>query len=379
MVKTLTKYVIVMAVLCFSFAAYAEETPAPSEVVTPAPGAPIPAVTAPAKPMSDVDKLKDQIQRLEDKLTKMEEENDIRRRLETTEEEKTSSDEAILTAAGRDYTLMKPGSLGFEYSIRYAGDSSDSIYNSDDVVSVKHNAYHTVTNSFFVEFPVKDNLTLNSSFPFVYKLESQTSSSAKDVSDFGDVSFGFQMQPMKSGGDLPSIILSGSLTCPTGRSPYKIDSTNELSTGNGVYAVGIGCNVSKSIDPLVAFGGINVDHGFETTHLNYKTGTKGEAGIYLSGVKPGDTYSVSMGIGYSMSYKASLTLSYQFSYQSKTYYEMVGASDYRSEGAISSVFSVGTGWNISPKKSVNVRLGMGLTNNDPDFSIQVRVPLSYEL
>lgn len=77
-----------MAVLCFSFAAYAEETPAPSEVVTPAPGAPIPAVTAPAKPMSDVDKLKDQIQRLEDKLTKMEEENDIRRRLETTEEEK---------------------------------------------------------------------------------------------------------------------------------------------------------------------------------------------------------------------------------------------------------------------------------------------------
>lgn len=368
-----------MAVLFFSFAAYAENTPALSDAVTPAPVPPAPVISPPVKPLSDVDKLKQQIQRLEDKLTKMEEENDIRRRLETTEEEKTSADDAILTAAGRNYTLMKPGSLGFEFSIRYSGDSSDSIYNSDSVVSVKHNAYHTVTNSFLIEYPVKENLTMNSSIPFVYKYSSQTNSSAKDVTDLGDVSFGFQMQPIKSGGDLPSIILSGTLTCPTGRSPYKIDSTKELSTGNGVYSVGIGCNVSKSIDPLVAFGGINVEHGMETTHLNYKSGTQGEAGVYLSGVDPGDTYSFSIGIGYSLSYKASLTLSYQYSYQSKTYYDWVKTDDTQSEGAISSVFSVGTGWNISPKKSVDVRLGIGLTNNDSDFSLQVRVPLSYEL
>jgi hypothetical protein len=244
---------------------------------------------------------------------------------------------------------------------------------------VKHNAYHSVTNSFFVEYPVKDNFSVNGNFPFVYKMNSQTNEKAKDVSDFGDVSFGFQFQPIKSGGDLPSFIVSGTLTCPTGRSPYKIDSSTELSTGNGTYSLGVGCNVSKSIDPLVAFGGINVEHGIETTHLNYKSGTQGEAGIYLSGVKPGDVYSISMGIGYSLSYKSNLTLSYQYSYQSKTSYDWVGRSDSQSEGSISSVFSVGTGWNISPKRSVNVRLGIGLTNNDPDFSVQVRVPLTYEL
>lgn len=380
MVKALIKYAIVMVFLYLPFTVYSEEVPVANETVN----SPPPAITAPSppastKPMNDVDTLKEQIKRLEDRLTKMDEENDIRRRLETTEEEKATDDDAILTAAGRDYTLMKPGSLGFEYSIRYAGDSFDSVHDTDKVVSVKHNAYHSVTNSFFVEYPVKDNLSVNSNIPFVYKMNSQTNEKAKDVSDFGDVSFGFQFQPIKSGGDLPSFIVSGTLTCPTGRSPYKIDSTTELSTGNGTYSIGVGCNVSKSIDPLVAFGGINVEHGIETTHLNYKSGTEGESGIYLSGVKPGDVYTISMGIGYSLSYKSNLNLSYQYSYQSKTSYDWVVRPDDRSEGTISSVFSVGTGWNISPKRSVNVRLGIGLTNNDPDFSVQVRVPLTYEL
>ncbi|MBU1171891.1 MAG: transporter [Proteobacteria bacterium] len=368
MIKHFTKLLIILAMITLTSAVYAEAPP---------------VVNVQAQPSSDMEQFKEQIKRLEDKLTKMEEENDIRRRLETTQEEKSSEDDAILSAAGRDYTLMKPGKLGFEYSIRYAGDSYDNVTaNADSIVAVKHNAYHTVTNSFLIEYPVKENLTVNSNIPFVYKYNSQTNTSAKNVSDFGDTSFGLQFQPVKSGKDLPSIIVSGSLTCPTGRSPYKIDSTKEMSTGNGTYSIGMGCNVSKSIDPLVAFGGINVEHGIETTHLNSKTGTQGEAGIFLAGVKPGEVYSFSMGIGYSLSYKASLTLSYQYSYQSKTSYDWVrpeGPRETRSEGSISSVFSIGTGWNITPKRSVNVRLGIGLTNNDSDFSLQVRVPFAYEL
>jgi hypothetical protein len=137
--------------------------------------------------------------------------------------------------------------------------------------------------------------------------------------------------------------------------------------------------MSKVIDPLVVFGGLNLEHGFETTHLNYKAGYQGEAGIYLAGVDPGDIFSFSMGLGYSLSYKANLTLSYQYSYQSSTAYDWVGTGDSKSEGTISSVFSVGTGWTLSPKRSVNIRLGIGLTNNDSDFSLQVRVPFTYEL
>lgn len=334
----------------------------------------------PPAPSSDMDVLTEQIRRLEEKLTRMEEENDIRRRLETTEEERSSDDEAILSTAGRDYSLMKPGRLGFEYSVRYAGSTADSITTSNtSTVSVEHNAYHTLTNAVLIEYPIKENLTVNSNIPVVYRYNSQTSAIAKDVSDLGDVSFGVQFQPVKTGGGRPSYIVSGSLTCPTGRSPYKIDAEREISTGNGVYSLGLGLNMSKAIDPLVAFGGINVEHGFETTHTNSKRGGQGEAGIYLAGIKPGQILSISMGIGYSLSYKSTLTLSYQYSYQSRTAYDWVGAEDRKSEGTMSSVFSVGTGWTLSPKRSVNIRLGIGLTNNDSDFSLQVRIPFTYEL
>jgi hypothetical protein len=186
------------------------------------------------KPLNDVEKIQEQIKTLEEKINKLSEENDIRRRLETTAEEKSSSDESILSSAGRDYTLMKPGLLGFEYNFSYSGDAYDSVTTSDSVISVNHNAYHTITNAFYIEFPVKDNLTVSSNIPFVYKYGSTTNTSTtKGNSDFGDVSFGCQFQPVKSGGSFPSFILSSNLSCPTGRSPYKIDSAHEMSTGNG--------------------------------------------------------------------------------------------------------------------------------------------------
>lgn len=335
--------------------------------------------TTPIGQGSDIEKLHQAIKALEDKLNKMSEENDIRRRLETTDEEKSSVDESILSAAGRDYTLMKPGNLGFEFNLTYTGDAYDSVTSSSTTVSVNHNAFHTVTSGFYIEYPLKDNLTTTVNIPFVYKYNSQTNSStAKDVSDIGDVSFGCQFQPVKSGGSFPSLILSGSLSCPSGRSPYKIDTTREISTGSGGYSVSMGCNLSKSVDPVVVFGGVNVGHSFDISNLNFKSGSQGETGVYLQGVKPGDVFSYSMGIGYSLSYKVNLTIGYQFSYQTKTHYDWVGINDTQSEGSISSVLNLGTGWNLSPRKSMNVKVGIGLTANDPAFSVSVRIPFTYE-
>lgn len=336
-------------------------------------------VVTPIAQISDVEMLQQAIKSLEDKLNKMSEENDIRRRLETTEDEKNSTDESILSSAGRDYTLMKPGSIGLELNLAYTGDAYDSVTSSSSAVSVNHNAYHTLTSGFYIEYPIEENFTTTFTIPFVYKYNSQTNrNTAKDVSDIGDVSFGCQFQPVKSGGGFPSLILSGTLSCPSGRSPYKIDTTREISTGSGGYSVSLGCNLSKSVDPVVAFGGVQVGHPLDISGLNFKSGSQGEKGIYLQGVKPGDIFSFSMGIGYSLSYNVNLTLGYQYSYQTKTRYDWVGLDDIQSEGSISSLLNIGTGWNLSPRKSVNIKVGIGLTANDPAFSVSVRVPFTYD-
>ncbi|MFA6009995.1 MAG: hypothetical protein WC799_08420 [Desulfobacteraceae bacterium] len=385
MPKAFIRFFITIMVLTFSsLSLFAADNPATSGK-DPSPGETVSTERNAAKEatptgqISDVEKLQQAIKSLEDKLNKMSEENDIRRRLETTEEEKNSADESILSAAGRDYTLMKPGSMGLELNLAYTGDAYDSVTSSSSAVSVNHNAYHTVTSGFYIEYPIEENFTTTINIPFVYKYNSQTNrSTAKDVSDIGDVSFGCQLQPVKSGGGFPSLILSGALSCPSGRSPYKIDTTREISTGSGGYSVSLGCNLSKSVDPVVAFGGVQVGHSFDISGLNFKSGSQGETGTYLQGVKPGDTFSFSMGIGYSLSYKVNLTLGYQYSYQTKTRYDWVGLDDIQSEGSISSVLNIGTGWNLSPRKSMNIKVGIGLTANDPAFSVSVRVPFTYD-
>lgn len=330
------------------------------------------------KPAMDIEQLQEAMRILEEKINKMNEENDIRHRLEATAEEKSSDVDSVLSAAGRDYTLMKPGYMGVEFYFSYTGDAYDSVYSN--LEAVNHNAYHTLTTGFNLEYPILDNLTTTCNVPFVYKYSSESNTSTvKDISDVGDVSFGCQFQPIKSGGDRPAVILSAGLSCPTGRSPYKIDSTREMSTGNGGYSINMGCNMSKSVDPVVVFGGLQGAYHFSVNNLHYQSGHQGENGIYLQSVDPGDMFSWSMGIAYSLSYNVNLSMAYQYSYQSKNHYDWVGQKDVDTTGTISSQLSIGTGWNISPKKSINVKVGIGLTSNDPAFTVSFRVPFTYVL
>ncbi|BCS95557.1 hypothetical protein DSLASN_11890 [Desulfoluna limicola] len=319
--------------------------------------------------------LREQVLLLEEKLQKMEEENDARRSLQVTDDEEYNKEEAVLSAAGRNYTLMKPGALGLEYSFDYTGDSYSAVDSSAGTFDISDNSKHTLTNGLFVEYPFKENITLNTNVSFVYKYQNQSNADAKDVSDLGDTSFGFLWQPLKSGGDFPSMILNGSLTCPTGRSPYKIDPQAETSTGGGGYAFSTGVNLSKSIDPLVAFGGLSYRHGIPITGLTYKPGS----GNVIQEVRPGDQISYNLGIGYSLSYQVSISLGYQYTYSMAPEYTVQGVGTVNGESEMYSSFSIGTSWNLSPERSVHVKLNFGLTKNDTDFSLSVRIPFSYDL
>ena len=315
--------------------------------------------------------------RLEEKLARMEEEDAIRKRLESTEAEEESNQEEILSAAGRDYTLMKPGILGVEYNLRYTGYTYDSLIESQKIV---HNSNHGITNSMAIEYPFKENITFSGDFSFVAKMNTQSNSKVKDVSDLGDTVFGMQWQPSMSVGGGVTRIISASLSCPTGRSPYKIDPATEVSTGSGGYATSFGLNMSKQIDPLFVYGSVQYQYPMEIKHLNYKsTPYGGESGVYLKAVRPGHTLSYSMGFGYSLSYNVSLNLGYQYSYSTKTRYSWVGTQSQNSDDSMSSIFNIGTAWNIYPKRTIHVKLGFGLTNNDPDFTVSLRVPFKFEI
>ena len=116
---------------------------------------------------------------------------------------------------------------------------------------------HTVRNAIGVQYGLLNNLTVNTNIPYVYVYDKTGTQTAKDNHDMGDVSLGLAYQPFKSGGDWPTTTLTMGAILPTGRSPYEINRDTDLPTGGGLYGVSLGVNMSKSIDPAMAFGSIS--------------------------------------------------------------------------------------------------------------------------
>ena len=315
--------------------------------------------------------LAEEVRNLQVQVDKLQKEAEARKKLQITDEEKKKKEEQILEAAGREYTLLPSGTLGLEYSLGYSYYSYDVL---KEAFEVEHNANHSLTNTLVTEYAYKDNLTLNFNVPFVYKYNKVGTESEQDVTDLGDISFGVKYQPFKSGGDWPAPILSTSLILPTSRGVYEINPEKELSTGDGLYKASLGLSFSKPIDPVNAFASFNYTYAFEESGLHQNRG-----GAVLEKVDPGDSVGATLGLGYALSYKVSLSLSWSYSYGFETEYHWKGGGTSKSGSSVSSSLNLSTGWHLSPKQSIILGVGVGLTDDNADFSFSFRWPFEYDL
>jgi len=69
--------------------------------------------------------LEQEVKELREEVQRIRNENEARKKLEVPEEEKSKSVEDILSAAGRQYTLLKKGTIGLEYQLDYSYYSGD--------------------------------------------------------------------------------------------------------------------------------------------------------------------------------------------------------------------------------------------------------------
>jgi polyhydroxyalkanoate synthesis regulator phasin len=314
--------------------------------------------------------LQQEVKELRQEVQKIRNEAEARKRLEVPEEEKGKSVEDILSAVGREYTMLKKGTIGLGYTFTYAYYSGDVI---SDSTFVEKRYNHNLTNTIDAEYALFNNLTISTAIPFAYKYNRVGTSSSQESTDLGDITLGLQVQPFKAGGQLPTAILGVGVVLPTGSSPYKIDPNNSLASGAGLYSINGGFTLSKVIDPLVAFGSLNYTYSFEQGDMTQKWGKTD----ILTKVDPGSSIGLTLGFGYALSYQASLNLSAQFTYNFNTKYTLNNITTTETGSSVSSTFNVGTGWRVTPSRSVYLGLGIGLTNNDPDFSFSIRVPFEF--
>ncbi|MGD0278309.1 MAG: transporter [Smithella sp.] len=319
--------------------------------------------------------LEQEVKELKQEVERIRSENEARKVLEVPEEEKNKSVEEILSAVGNQYTLLKKGTIGLQYSFNYSYYSGD-LYeqaNSSTSIDIERRSNHNLTNTITGQYALLNNLTLNLSVPFVYKYNLVGTSSSQETTDLGDISLGFQTQPIKSGGNIPPIIFSLGLSLPTGSSAYAIDPVHSLSTGSGLYTLAGGFSVSKVVDPLVAFGNLGYTYSFPDQSLSQKWGTSAT----LTGVQPGSSIGLAFGFGYALSYQASMNMSVQMSYAFNTKYTLNNYDTYETGSTLSSTFNVGTGWRLTATRSIYVTLGIGLTVNDPDLSLTFTLPFEF--
>ena len=282
--------------------------------------------------------------------------------------------EEVFQAAEKNYSLQKKGSHSLNYSFDYSYTSDQRLdlqitNNSVRNLDVVPSATHSFTNSFTYDYGLLDNLTVGTRVPMVVKYDSQDE---LNVTDFGDISLTARWQPLAYVPGKVSSTLFTTLTSKTGVSPYDIDIERQLSTGSGYYSLAGGVSVSKVLDPVVIFGSTSATFNLPERDLNQRRG-----GRLLLEVEPGFGLSGSAGFAYSLSYDISLSISAQFSYSDETVLKFSDGSQAVAQDQMSGFLSMSLGTRISDTTIVNTSVGIGLTEDAPDFSLGVSLPINF--
>ncbi|MDY6943286.1 MAG: transporter [Pseudomonadota bacterium] len=291
----------------------------------------------------------------------------------------------ILSSANTGFSLVKKGQWDAVWDLDYTffGDAQTQtvfIIRPDDsldlrLADIERDAEHTLTNRFTLDYGVLDNVSLGIRVPIVFKYDD-----INDVNDFGfgDLSLRARWQPWRADSGEARWTLSAQGTAPTGESPYELELGEELSTGSGYYALGLGVNVSKVVDPVVAFGAFSVNYPFDITDLDQERFTIDGTPLTLEEVRPGPQVNMGLGMAFALSYDVSLTFQYQLGYQTETEFEFSNGDVSESIDETIGVFSIITGWRVSPDRLVNVSVSFGQTDASPDVILGISMPTTVD-
>jgi hypothetical protein len=333
----------------------APDAPAPTAATPPAPTAPLTGSAADAlrKQAGDVD----QATLLKDTLTKTD----------------------------RQYSLLRAGRIAANYDLNYSYVGSQSIdvgfadvTNDIDLLRVETTRAHTVTNTLSIDYGLLDNLTLSGTFPFVAKF-TQSSEFSGTAYDIGDLTLGARYQPFTQGGAGPTYTATGSVSLPTGRSPFDEIIGQNTSTGAGYASATVGVNASQVFDPVALFGSLNFTVGKSVSNLHQFNTTDHSV---LTSLRPGKSIGFGAGFTYALSYNVSTSVSFQ---ETVTTASHIGVTDENNvvlapratAMQVAAILNFGLGIRLNPKTTVNLTAGIGLTADSPDFSLGLNMPLTF--
>jgi hypothetical protein len=281
-----------------------------------------------------------------------------------------------LTAVDKQYTLIRRGQLQVSYDLNYSYIGQEKIVTDIGIggltlFEIENVSSHTITNSFSADYGILNNLTGNITLPLISKYAEARGHSGVSNS-IGDISLGARWQPMEARRDQPNLTFTSNVRLPSGRSPFKIIAGSGEATGSGVTAISAGLNVNRIVDPVALFGSLNITGSLPAKDLFQLNGTR-----TLTRVQPGQSVGFGVGFAYALSYGISTTMSFQEAISAGSKLRFADGLETKTSMQTSAMLNLGLGYRVSPKTTVNLSVGIGLTTDSPNLSVGLNLPLAF--
>jgi hypothetical protein len=306
----------------------------------------------------------------------------------------------VLTGRGR-YVLEPSFQFGYSSSNRVALVGYTIIpallIGLVDVREVKRN---TFTAAMTGRYGLTNRTELEMRVPYVYRSDSTvsrelfTGTAVERVFEtrgkaIGDIELSLRHQLNDGGVDQAYYIAGLRVKTRTGRDPFEVvtDCTQrcvgenatgtglplDLPTGSGFYGIQPSLTWLFPSDPAIFFGSINYLHNVKRSDVMRMVLNGGMEP--LGEVKPGGVIGFNFGIGLALNDKASLSLGYDHSSMGRT--RQNGINVPGSVRTQLGTLLMGFSYRLSEKRTINVTVGAGLTQDTPDVSLSVRLPLAF--
>ena len=200
--------------------------------------------------------------------------------------------------------------------------------------------------------------------PYVWVRQSRSlgdgTQASNDGSGIGDVQLTLSHQLLREAGWRPDLIGALSWRAPTGRDPARV-AIPALATGFGTHEFSARLTALKSTDPLVFFASLSYARDLAVRES-------------IGDLQQGDAFGVELGSVLALNPETSLTLglSQQFRGRALIDHESRPGTD-----TVESSLQLGFDRVLTPRLLLDVSLGVGLTRDAPDYTLQVSFPYRF--
>lgn len=302
---------------------------------------------------------------------------------------KKDTEEILVQEGG---VLIPKGTLILEPAINYVHIQNNrlavkgySIFNAIlfgkfDVEKVRRNI---LTGTLTARYGITNRLQVDVFVPYVYRTEemiipasivAEEGNQDASVQDqgIGDIGGSINYHAFRSRGGKPDITLNLKFKSRSGKDPFGLETQTvagrefpkELPTGTGFNGVSGGVTMVKVSDPVVFYGSLAYAWNIE----------RNVSGV--GEIDPGDSIEYNLGMATALSERASLSFSFQNAFTDKT---TLAGEEISDSKLISASLSLGVNYRVSPKYSLLGVINVGLTDDTPDFQVQLNIPFNFKL